>query len=134
MNTHSTDDLPRKLNLLDALSIVVGIVIGGGIFVVPNLVAASLPSEGLILSAWIFAGVVSFFGALACAELGAAIPAPGGRYVFLREIYGPYDGFLYGCTMFVVARTAHVAWLSLTLSLYVGYLIPLAPIAAKLLA
>jgi basic amino acid/polyamine antiporter, APA family len=130
----SSGELPRKLNLLDAVSLVVGIVIGGGIFVVPNLVARSLPSASLILTAWLFAGVVSFFGALACAELGAAIPATGGQYVFLRESYGPFAGFLCGWTMFVVARTAQVAWLAVTVSLYVGYLIPLSPIAAKLLA
>jgi basic amino acid/polyamine antiporter, APA family len=134
MSIQSTGVLPRKLTLLDAVSIVVGIVIGGGIFVVPNLVARSLPSASLILTAWIFAGVVSFFGALACAELGAAIPETGGQYAFLRESYGPFAGFLCGWTMFVVARTAQVAWLAVTLSLYVGYLIPLAPIAAKLLA
>src|SRR5438132_667793 len=134
MSSHTTGDLPRKLNLLDAVSIVVGIVIGGGIFVVPNLVARSLPTEGLILSAWIFAGVVSFFGALACAELGSAIPATGGQYVFLRESYGPFAGFLCGWTMFVVARTAQVAWLAVTISLYTGYLVPMGLLAAKILA
>ncbi len=130
----STDDLPRRLNLLDAISIVVGIVIGGGIFVVPNLVARSLPSTRMILIAWVFAGVVSFFGALACAELGAAIPSTGGQYVFLRESYGPFAGFLCGWTMFVVARTAQVAWLAMTLSLYVSYFVPFTPWLIKLTA
>ncbi len=129
-----TAELPRKLSLLDATSIVVGIVIGGGIFVVPNLVARSLPSSGLILIAWIFAGLVSFFGALACAELGAAIPATGGQYVFLRESYGPFAGFLCGWTMFVVARTAQVAWLAVTLALYVSYFVPLGAFGMKILA
>ena len=129
-----TTGLPRKLNLLDAISIVVGIVIGGGIFVVPNLVARSLQSTSLILIAWLFAGVVSFFGALACAELGAAIPATGGQYVFLRESYGPFAGFLCGWTMFVVARTAQVAWLAVTLALYASYFIPLGAVAMKLVA
>jgi APA family basic amino acid/polyamine antiporter len=72
-------DLPRTLGLLDALAIVIGCVIGGGIFLVPNLIAQNLPSAPAILGAWIFAGVVSFFGALACAELGAAMPATGGQ-------------------------------------------------------
>ena len=75
-------ELPRTLGLVDALAIVVGIVIGGGIFLVPNLVARNLSSATSILAVWIFAGVVSFFGALACAELGAALPATGGQYVF----------------------------------------------------
>jgi len=125
-------ELPRKLSLLDALSIVVGIVIGGGIFLVPNLVARNLTSSTSILSVWIFAGIVSFFGALACAELGAAFPATGGQYVFLREAYGPLGGFLCGWTMFVVARTAQVSWMAVTLSLYVSYFVPLNPLMSKL--
>jgi len=126
-------DLQRKLGLLDALAIVVGMIIGGGIFVVPNLVARSLSSGVAILSAWIFAGIVSCLGALACAELGAAIPATGGQYVFLREVYGPLGGFLYGWTMFVVARTAQISWLAVAMSLYVSYFIPLGPVWSKVL-
>lgn len=126
-------ELPRKLGLLDSLSIVVGVVIGGGIFLVPNLVARELHSVSAILSVWVFAGIISFFGALACAELGTAFPATGGQYVFLREAYGPFVGFLCGWSMFVVARTAQVAWLAVTLTLYVSYFIPLSPVASKLL-
>jgi APA family basic amino acid/polyamine antiporter len=126
-------ELPRKLGLLDSLAIVVGIVIGGGIFLVPNLVARNLGSETSILGVWLFAGVASFFGALACAELGAALPATGGQYVYLREAYGPLGGFLYGWTMFVVARTAQVSWMAVTFSLYVSYFVPLNPLASKLL-
>jgi len=126
-------ELPRKLGLLDSLAIVVGIVIGGGIFLVPNLVARNLGSETSILGVWLFAGVASFFGALACAELGAALPSTGGQYVFLREAYGPLGGFLYGWTMFVVARTAQVSWMAVTFSLYVSYFVPLTPVASKLL-
>jgi basic amino acid/polyamine antiporter, APA family len=129
----NSTDLPRKLGLLDALSIVVGVSIGGGIFLVPNLIAQQLHSIPSILAVWIFAGIISFFGALACAELGAAIPATGGQYVFLREAYGPLVGFLCGWTMFVVARTAQVAWMAVTLALYVSYFVPLSPLASKLL-
>ncbi|MGH9730344.1 MAG: amino acid permease, partial [Candidatus Acidiferrales bacterium] len=78
-------DLPRNLGLMDALSIVIGIVIGAGIFIVPNLVAREIHSVSLIIVVWVVAGIVSFFGALACAELGAMLPATGGQYVFLRE-------------------------------------------------
>src|ERR1700686_1276456 len=126
-------ELPRKLGLLDSLAIVVGIVIGGGIFLVPNLVARNLGSETSILGVWLFAGVASFFGALACAELGAALPATGGQYVFLREAYGPLAGFLCGWSMFLVARTAQVAWLAVTITLYVSYFVPLNALGAKLL-
>src|SRR5579864_4789210 len=126
-------ELPRRLGLLDSLAIVVGIVIGGGIFLFRSLVARNLGSETSILGVWLFAGVASFFGALACAELGAALPATGGQYVFLREAYGPLGGFLYGWTMFVVARTAQVSWMAVTFSLYVSYFVPLTLAASKLL-
>ncbi|HVI07205.1 MAG TPA: amino acid permease [Candidatus Binatia bacterium] len=126
-------ELPRKLGLFDSLSIVIGITIGAGIFLVPNLIARELNSGAAILGLWVFAGVISFFGALACAELGAAMPSTGGQYVFLREAFGPLVGFLCGWTMFVVARTAQVAWMAVTLALYFSYFVPLSPVAGKLL-
>ncbi|HYW44291.1 MAG TPA: amino acid permease [Bryobacteraceae bacterium] len=126
-------ELPRKLSLQDSIAIVIGIVIGGGIFLVPNLVARNLASAPMILAVWIFAGVVSFFGALACAELGTAFPATGGQYVFLREAYGPMAGFLCGWSMFTVARTAQVAWMAVTFSLYASYLAPLSAAGSKAL-
>jgi basic amino acid/polyamine antiporter, APA family len=125
------EGLPRRLTLADSVAIVIGIVIGGGIFLVPNLVARSLGSGPMILAVWAFAGVVSFFGALACAELGAAFPATGGQYVFLREAYGPMAGFLYGWSSFTVARSAQVAWMAVVFALYLGYFLPLAGLAAK---
>ena len=125
-------ELPRSLGLLDALAIVIGIVIGGGIFIVPNLVARELHSVSWILAVWIAAGVVSFFGALACAELGTMLPATGGQYVFLREAWGPLVGFLCGWSMFLVARTAQVAWLAVTLMLYGSYFVPFSPWESKL--
>jgi APA family basic amino acid/polyamine antiporter len=119
--------------LLDSLSIVIGVVIGAGIFLVPNLVARELKTPAAILGVWTFAGVISFFGALACAELGTMFPSTGGQYVFLRESWGPLVGFLCGWSMFVVARTAQVAWLAVTLALYFSYLVPLSGIASKML-
>src|ERR1700751_5479599 len=131
--THPTPEPPRKLGLLDSLSIVIGVVIGAGIFLVPNLVARELKSPAAILGVWTFAGVISFFGALACAELGTMFPATGGQYVFLRESWGPLVGFLCVWSMFVVARTAQVAWLGVTLALYFSYFVPLSETASKLL-
>ncbi len=127
-------DLPRTLGLLDALSIVIGCVIGGGIFLVPNLIAQNLPSAAAILGTWVFAGVVSFFGALACAELGAAMPATGGQYVFLREAYGPMVGFLCGWTNFLISRGAQSAWLAVVLAIYISYFHPFGPLASKAIA
>ena len=125
------EGLPRKLTLADSVAIVIGIVIGGGIFLVPNLVAQNLGSPAGILAVWGFAGVVSFFGALACAELGAAFPATGGQYIFLREAYGPLAGFLCGWSSFTVARSAQVAWMAVVFALYMGYFLPLGALAAK---
>jgi len=129
----SNTDLPRTLGLIDALSIVIGVTIGGGIFLVPNLVAQQLKSVPWILAVWAFAGVISFFGALACAELGCAIPATGGQYVYLREAYGPLIGFLCGWSMFTVSRTAQVAWLAVTSAIYVSYFAALTAFTSKLL-
>ena len=127
-------ELPRSLGLVDSVAIVVGVIIGGGIFMVPNLVARSLPSAKWIMLCWAFAGVVSFFGALASAELGAALPATGGQYVFIRETYGRMPAFLCGWSNFVVARTAQVSWLAVTFALYVSYLVPLPGYSGKVLA
>lgn len=126
--------LARRLSLGDSIAIVVGIMIGGGIFLVPNLVARSVPSMPMIMALWGAAGAISFLGALACAELGAAFPSTGGQYVFLREAYGPLAGFLCGWSLFTVARSAQVAWLSVVFSIYFSYFVPLNPIASKLLS
>ena len=130
---HSAE-LPRRLGLLDSAAIVVGTIIGSGIFVVPNLVARSLPSEPWILAAWVFTGVLSFFGALAYAELGAMMPATGGQYVFLREAYGPLFGFLCGWTNFFIVISAAIAWLSITFATHVAYFVPLTPLVSKTVA
>jgi basic amino acid/polyamine antiporter, APA family len=130
----SAADLPRKLTLMDASTIVVGTIIGSGIFLVPNLIARNLPSAGWIIAVWIFTGVLSFFGALAYAELGAMIPATGGQYIYLREAYGPLCAFLCGWTYFFVVISAAVAWLSIAFANYLGYFVPLTPLTSKLVA
>src|SRR5689334_3136667 len=127
-------ELVRRLSLGDSIAIVVGMMIGSGIFLVPNLVARSVPSLPMIMTVWTVAGVVSFLGALACAELGAALPATGGQYVFLREAYGRPAAFLCGWSLFTVGRSAQVAWLAVVFSIYISYWVPLAPTAAKLLS
>lgn len=127
-------ELKRRLSLGDSIAIVVGMMIGGGIFLIPNLVARSLPSSSAILGVWLLAGFISLLGALACAELGAAFPATGGQYVFLREAYGPGAAFLCGWSLFTVARTAQVAWLAVVFSMYLGYFVPLGHFASKLLS
>jgi APA family basic amino acid/polyamine antiporter len=130
----SAAELPRKLGLFDSVAIVLGTIIGSGIFLVPNLVARNLPSPGWIVAVWIFTGVLSFFGALAYAELGAMMPATGGQYCYLREAYGPLWAFLCGWTYFFVVLSAAVAWLSISFANYLGYFVPLTPALSKAVA
>lgn len=109
-------------------------MIGGGIFLVPNLVARSLPSAPMIAGVWILAGAISLIGALACAELGAAFPSTGGQYVFLREAYGPFAAFLCGWSSFTVTRGAQSAWAAVVFSIYFSYLVPMTPVESKLVS
>ena len=127
-------DLPRRLGTMDAIAIVIGIVIGSGIFVLPNLIARNLPSSGAILTVWIVSGVLSFFGALAYGELGAMMPATGGQYVFLREAYGPLCAFVCSWTFMLAVLSGGSAWLAVTFSIYAGYFVHLTPVTGKLLA
>ncbi len=127
-------ELPRTLGLLDAASLVVGIVIGAGIFLAPRLVAQALPSAPLILAVWITCGVLCFFGALAYAEMGAMMPETGGHYVFLRECYGPLAGFLCGWTFTLVVLWAAIAWLAVSFSITLAYFVPINPVASKLIS
>ena len=132
--TTEHDELPRRLGMLDATAIVIGIVIGSGIFVLPNLIARALPSPTAILSAWIISGILSFFGALAYAELGAMIPATGGQYVYLREAYGPMCAFVCGWTFMLAVLSGGSAWLAVTFSIYARYFVPLTPAMSKVLS
>ena len=127
-------DLTRRLGMLDATAIVVGIVIGSGIFVLPNVIARNVPSYVGIVAAWVIGGVLSFCGALACAELGAMLPATGGQYVYLREAYGPLCAFVCGWTFMLAVLSGGSAWLAVTFSIYAGYFVRLTPAGAKTIA
>jgi basic amino acid/polyamine antiporter, APA family len=127
-------ELPRELSILDSAAIVVGTVIGSAVFIVPNSVAQNLGSVPLFLGVWVFTGVLSFFGALAYAELGAMIPSTGGQYVYLREAYGPLPAFLCGWAFFLVIQSGSVATLAVGFSLYFSYFVPLGPVGEKLVS
>ena len=122
------EHLPRRLGLLDATLIVIGIVIGSGIFLLPNLIARSLPSGPAIVGVWILAGVLSYFGALAYAELGAMMPHTGGQYVYLRDAYGEMCGFLCGWVFVIAVLPGGVAFLATGFSIYLAHFIPLSPV------
>lgn len=126
--------LPRKLGLFDSTSIVVGVVIGTGIFLTPGVVARGLPSEAWILGVWIFAGLYSLVGALCFAELGAAVPATGGQYVFLREAFGPLPAFLCAWSFFLVIWSGTIAALASAFSIHLAHFLPMTPLLSKLAA
>lgn len=128
-------ELPRVLGLTSVVGILVGTVIGSGIFVAPNRIAELVGSPQLILAVWVVGGVLSFFGALAFAELGAAYPQAGGMYVYLREAYGRFIAFLFGWTLFLVIDAGAIATLAVAFSSrYLPYFITLTPLASKLVA
>jgi len=135
-SSHATrQELPRVLGFTSVVGILVGTVIGSGIFVAPNRIASLVESPQLIMAVWIVGGVLSFFGALAFAELGAAYPQAGGMYVYLREGYGRLIAFLFGWTLFLVIDSGAIATLSVAFSTrYLPYFVPLSPLAAKLVA
>jgi len=108
--------LPRVLSLWDVIMIVVGGVIGSGIFLSPSEIASAVPAPLLMLGVWVVGGLFSFFGAVAFAELGAAMPEAGGIYVYLREAYGPLLSFLFGWTLFLVIDSGAIATLAVAFS------------------
>jgi APA family basic amino acid/polyamine antiporter len=101
--------LLRELTVSHATAIVVGTIIGSGIFLVPAEMMQAVGSAKLVYMAWIVGGLLSFFGALTYAELGAMKPAAGGEYVYIRDAYGPLAGFLYAWTWFLIAKPASIA-------------------------
>src|SRR6188508_2598026 len=102
MNKDGSPKLVRGLGVLDATMIVVGSMIGSGIFITSAESATLIGSPGWLLVAWALAGLLTVTGALCCAELAAMMPRAGGQYVFLREAYSPAVGFLFGWSMFLV--------------------------------
>ena len=102
-------ELARDLKLSHAGAIVVGTIIGSGIFLVPQEMMQAVGSARIVYLAWMVGGVLSFFGALTYAELGAMKPQAGGEYVYVRDAYGPLAGFLYGWTWFLIAKPASIA-------------------------
>ncbi len=102
-------ELARDLGVSHAGAIVVGTIIGSGIFLVPAEMMQAVGSAKLVYLAWLVGGLLSFFGALTYAELGAMKPQAGGEYVYVRDGYGPLAGFLYAWTWFLIAKPASIA-------------------------
>ncbi len=116
----SQTELPRVLNASHATSIVVGIIIGSGIFLVPREMMAAVGSSRMVYAVWIIGGLLSLFGAMSYAEIAAARPRYGGEYAFLREAYGDLTGFLYMWTQITVAKPASLATIAAGLARVLG--------------
>src|SRR5271167_5267863 len=109
VRTTAAPTLSRDLGVSHASAVVIGTIIGSGIFLVPTEMMQAVGSAWLVYLAWIVGGVLSFAGALTYAELGAMRPQAGGEYVYVRDAYGPLGGFLYAWTWFVIAKPASIA-------------------------
>ncbi len=122
----------RRLGLLDTALLVIGAVVGSGIFLTPGLIAAYLPSPGLLLGVWLLGGLVTLCGALSFAELGAMFPRAGGQYVYIREAYGTAAAFLFGWGFFGFIMCGGLAALAVGFAEFLGYFVPALGMGARL--
>lgn len=131
MNT----SLPRTLTFRDLVLLIVGTVIGSGIFLVPGPVLRDVHEHvGLALAVWIVGGVLSLLGALTYGELGAMKPQAGGLYVYIRDSFGKPMAFIYGWALFFMISSGSVATLAVAFSTYLGQIVALTPLEAKIIA
>ena len=127
MTTHEVENdksLVRGLSLLDGVTIVVGSMIGSGIFLVSAESSRLVGTPGWLMVAWTLAGLMTITGALCLAEVAAMMPQAGGPYIFLREAYSPGIGFLFGWSQFLVVQTGTIAAVAVAFANFSGVLIP----------
>jgi basic amino acid/polyamine antiporter, APA family len=117
--------LAKELTLYGLIMVAIGASIGSGIFLTPSDIAGNVPSPISIMAVWIVGGIVSLTGALTFGELGTRFPGAGGVYVYLKEGYGNWLGFLYGWSYLLVITSGAIAGLALAFSTYLGYFIPM---------
>src|SRR6266702_2005125 len=114
----------RAISRLDATALVVGSMIGSGIFIVSADILRQVHSPGVLLFVWVLSGVVTLLGALSYGELAAMYPKAGGNYIYLREAISPLFGYLYGWTLFVVIQTGTIAAVAVAFARFAGVLFP----------
>jgi APA family basic amino acid/polyamine antiporter len=115
----------KKLTLLDCTMLIVGSMIGSGIFIVPAVMSRDLGSPLMLLAAWVVTAILTIFAALSYGELSAMMPKAGGQYVYLREAYNPMFGFLYGWTLFTVIQTGTIAAVAVAFAKFSGVFFPI---------
>lgn len=123
-NKSADTGFTRGLGLFDCVMVVVGVMIGSGIFIVSADMARSIGSAGWLLVAWAFAGFLTIAGAICYGELAAMLPHAGGMYIYLREAFSPLWGFLYGWTLFTVIQTGTIAAVAIAFARFSGVLFP----------
>src|SRR5437899_613161 len=124
MSSSTAAGLIKGLGLLDATTLVMGSMIGSGIFIVSADIARQTQSPGLLILTWVVAAALTMIAALTYGELAAAMPHAGGQYVYLREAFGPLSGFLFGWTMFLVIQTGTIAAVAVAFAKYTGVFVP----------
>jgi APA family basic amino acid/polyamine antiporter len=126
-------ELVRALGLWDAVALIMGIMIGSGIFLMAGAIARELDSLPAVVAVWAFGGLLSVSGAVALSELGAALPSAGGLYVYLTRAYGPGVGFVYGWSAMALIHAGGLATLAAAIGLYLGPVLGLSPGETKVL-
>ena len=121
----TNENLVRRLGLIEAAALVVGTIIGTGVFLKTAVMSQQAGSPTWVLMAWVVAGALSFAGALTYAELGCLFPRAGGEYVYLREAYGPLAGFLFGWTRFWIGSPGSIAAYGVGSATFLSGLVPL---------
>ena len=116
--------LVKGLGLLDSTTLVIGSMIGSGIFIVSADISRQVNSPGLLIMTWVATALLTIIAALSYGELAAAMPHAGGQYIYLREAFGPLSGFLYGWTLFLVIQTGTIAAVAVALAKFAGVFFP----------
>src|SRR5207302_3993132 len=116
--------LIKGLGLVDSTTLVMGSMIGSGVFIVAADISRQVQSPGLLIMTWVVTAILTLIAALSYGELAAAMPHAGGQYIYLREAFGPMYGFLYGWTLFMVIQTGTIAAVAVAFAKYSGVFMP----------
>ena len=133
MSTNPNEhNLSRSISLLSAITIVVGSVIGSGIFLTPQNVAAAVQVPGIMILVWVLTGFLTLAGALTNSEISSVLPEAGGQYIFFRVTYGQFTAFLFGWTTFIVYQTGSIAGIAVAFAKYSNYFLDLPHLSPEL--
>lgn len=124
LDASASPQLKRELGLFSAITLVAGIVIGSGIFIVSADIARQMGSPALLMAIWLFTAIITLFGAMSYGKLASAFPEAGGQYVFLKKAWGDIPAFMYGWALFFVIQTGTIAAVAVAFAKFLGVLVP----------